>query len=323
MALVDELTLHIKAGRGGDGVVRWRHEKGKEFSGASGGNGGRGGDVSVRAVRDIGILARYRNTKSFESGDGAPGMRDSKHGKDGADLVIDMPFGAVITNLSTGKRISLEKEGEIITILTGGNGGLGNEHFKASTNTTPYEWTPGKAGEEADFFVELQLFADVGLIGFPNAGKSSLLNALSRARAKVASYQFTTLEPNLGDVEGFIFADIPGLIEGAAEGKGLGHTFLRHIKRTKVLFHCISLEQENIAEAYRVIRQELQQYSPELAQKREVIVLTKTDIIDEKTLIQRIAEAKKCNPEVFTVTIIDDAVIKQVKDTMIKFLRTL
>ncbi len=321
MAFVDELTIHMKAGRGGNGVVRWRHEKGKEFSGASGGNGGRGGDVLIRAVRDVGILARYRNTKEFEAGRGADGMRDSKHGKDGNDIVIDLPLGAVVTNLSNDRIISLEKDGQEVKLLEGGRGGLGNEHFKASTNTSPKEWTPGKDGEDATFSIELQLFADAGLIGFPNAGKSSLLNALSNARAKVASYQFTTLEPNLGDMEGFILADIPGLIEGAAEGRGLGHKFLRHIKRTKALLHCISLENENITQAYKTIRAELKLHSKELVDKPEIIILTKTDTIDEKTLAKKIKEANKLAEKVLFVTMLDDDSMKKLKDNLVKILR--
>ncbi len=322
MALIDELTLSLKAGRGGDGVVRWRHEKGRDLAGASGGNGGRGGDVYIHAVRDIGLLARYRHKKDFEADKGDDGMRDSKQGKDGKDIVIDLPIGSVVTNLKTGKQYSLEKDEERICVLTGGTGGLGNEHFKASTNTSPKESTPGKDGEEADFSIELQLFADAGLIGFPNAGKSSLLNALSRAQAKVASYEFTTLEPNLGDMEGFILADIPGLIEGASEGKGLGHQFLRHIKRTKVLFHCISLENSDITDAHRTIRNELSLYSKDLAEKREVIILTKTDTVDEQDLAHKIKAAKDLNPDVFTVCIIDDKSIKELKDNLVKLLRT-
>jgi len=323
MAFIDELTIRMRAGKGGNGVVRWRHEKGKEFSGASGGNGGTGGNVIIRAVRDIGILARYRNTKEFEAGKGADGMRDSKHGKNGNNIVVEMPLGALITNISIDKTISLEKDGEEVVILKGGRGGLGNEHFKASTNTTPKEWTPGKEGEEADFEIELQLFADAGLIGFPNAGKSSLLNELSNARAKVASYQFTTLEPNLADMEGFILADIPGLIEGAAEGKGLGHKFLRHIKRTKALLHCISLENEDIEGAYKTIRNELGLYSNELTDKPEIIILTKTDLIDSSTkiLAKKIKEAKKIAKHVLTVTILDDEQVKKLKDDLIKILR--
>ena len=242
MAFIDEMKFHAKAGRGGVGVVRWRHEFSKEFSGASGGNGGRGGDVRVRAVRDLGILQRYRNTKEFDAEKGEDGMKDSRHGRNGEDLIIDLPIGSIITDHRTGYTFQLLEEGENVRILKGGSGGLGNEYFKASTNTTPMESTNGYDGEEGDFSIELELVADAGFIGLPNAGKSSLLNVLTNADAKVGSYAFTTLEPNLGALYNFVLADIPGLIEGASEGKGLGHKFLRHVRRTKILFHLISLE---------------------------------------------------------------------------------
>lgn len=317
MAFIDEIQFHIKAGKGGNGVVRWRHEKGKEFSGAAGGNGGRGGDVYARAVRDIGILASYRNVKEFKAGNGEDGMRNSMHGKDGEDLTINFPIGSVITNLATGKTIELLKEGELVKLLSGGRGGLGNEHFKASTNVTPYQSTPGKDGEEADFDLELRLVVDAGLIGLPNAGKSSLLNELTNAAAKVGSYAFTTLEPNLGDFYGFILADIPGLIEGASEGKGLGHKFLRHIQRTKTLIHCVSMENEDLAGAYKTVREELAAYDRELANKPEIIVLTKTDAATPQALKKAIAAFKKKSDIVFAVSILDDELLKTFREQLL------
>jgi GTP-binding protein len=192
MAFIDEINLHIKAGKGGDGVVRWLREKGKDSAGPAGGNGGKGGDVYVRAIRDLAILNRYRNIKEFVSENGESGMKQSKHGRDGKDLVLDFPIGVVITNLKTQRVFNLVEDGEKILILKGGRSGLGNEHFKGSTNTAPKEFTLGKDGEEADFHIELELVADGGLIGLPNAGKSSLLNALTNANAQVGSYAFTT-----------------------------------------------------------------------------------------------------------------------------------
>ncbi len=321
MALVDEIKVRMKAGRGGEGVVRWRHEKGKEFSGASGGNGGRGGNVFARAVRDLAILARYRNTKEFAAGNGESGMRNSKQGKEGEDLTIDVPIGSILTNLETGKKHALIKDGEVVELLTGGRGGLGNEHFKASTNVTPFQSTPGRDGEEADFLIELELVADAGLVGFPNAGKSSLLNVLTNAEAKVGAYAFTTLEPNLGSMEGYILADIPGLIEGAAEGKGLGVKFLRHIKRTKIIIHCISLESEDISKSYEVIRNELAAFNPILADKQEILILTKTDMVTPEDVKKKIKEAKKLNKNIFTVSVLDDASVKDLKDNLVKLLR--
>ena len=216
MALIDELTLHIKAGKGGDGVVRWIHEKFKEFGGPGGGDGGRGGSVYAHAVRDSWLLARYRNTKEFVGKDGEDGGNHLCKGSDGEELVIDFPVGSIIKNLDTGEEVRLEEEGQKVLLLKGGNGGLGNDHFKGSTNQQPKQQTDGKPGEEADFYIEVELIAEAGFIGLPNAGKSSLLNALTRANVKVGNYEFTTLEPNLGDLYGHILADIPGLIEGAS-----------------------------------------------------------------------------------------------------------
>lgn len=321
MAFVDELKIHMKAGRGGDGVVRWLHEKGKEFSGPSGGNGGGGGKVIVTAVSDIAILASYKNRKKFEAEDGEPGSKNSRHGGNGADLDIALPVGSVITNLDTNKKYYLRHIGDTVELLVGGRGGLGNEHFKSSRNVTPMESTEGKDGEEADFYIELELVADVGLIGLPNAGKSSLLNALTNAEAKVGAYQFTTLEPNLGALYEIILADIPGLIEGAADGKGLGVKFLRHIKRTKILLHCISLENEKPIDVYETIRAELGQYGHGLTDKEEIIVLTKTDMVTDE-VIQKVTDIFHArNKKVLIVSVYDDVRLKEFKDNVIKLVR--
>lgn len=321
MAFIDELKLHIKAGKGGDGVVRWLHEKGKEFMGPAGGNGGRGADVYAKAIRDIGVLGSYKNIKELAGEKGGDGGNKNCHGKDGKDLYIDFPVGSVITNLETGGKVFLDKEGDIKLLAKGGRGGQGNETFKSSTNQRPDKATPGKSGEEFDFYIEVELVADAGLIGLPNAGKSSLINELTNAKSKVGAYQFTTLEPALGDMYGYIIADLPGLIEGASEGKGLGHKFLRHIKRTKILFHCLSLESEDIVRDYKTIRKELKEYGDELTEKEEIIILTKTDVLDEKAVEKIKKKISKLNPNIFTVSILDDKSVKELKDNLIKILR--
>lgn len=321
MAFIDELKLHIKAGSGGNGVVRWLHEKGKEFMGPAGGNGGRGADIYARAIRDIGILNNYKNLKEIEAPKGGDGGNKSCHGANGKDLYVEFPVGSVITNLQTGGKVFLDKEGETKLLAQGGKGGMGNENFKSSTNQRPEQFSLGKPGEEFDFYIEVELVADAGLIGLPNAGKSSLINELTNAKSKVGAYQFTTLEPALGDMYGFILADLPGLIEGASEGKGLGDKFLRHIKRTKILFHCLSLESTKLITDYKTIRKELKAYSQELADKKEVLILTKTDLLNEKELKNVVKKLQKLNSNILTVTILDDESVKKLKDNLIKILR--
>lgn len=321
MAFVDELKLHLRAGKGGDGVVRWRHDKFRELGGPSGGDGGKGGDVHSYAVRDIGVLARYRHLKELGAEDGENGGSVGRKGKDGRRLVLEVPVGSVITNLKSGKRVELLQEGKEELLLKGGRGGYGNEHFKASRNVRPTQWTPGREGDEADFSVELELIADASIVGLPNAGKSSLLNALTHAQARVGDYPFTTLEPNLGELFGFIIADIPGLIEGAADGKGLGHKFLRHIKRTRVILHCISVEHPDVVEVWRTVRLELEIYGSQIAKMSEVIVLTKADLTDGQALEKKILQAKTVNEHVLAASVLDEESLKRLSDELVRLLR--
>jgi len=319
---IDEIKFYAKAGRGGDGVVRWRREKFIDKGGPNGGDGGRGGNIYAVAVQDIHLLSKYKHKKIFNGYDGEEGAGGSRHGKDGKDLIIELPVGSVITNVESGGSVSLDTVGQKELLLKGGLGGFGNEQFKTSINTTPTKATKGKTGEQGNFKIELELFADVGLVGLPNAGKSSLLNAVTNAGAKIGSYQFTTLDPNLGDFFGYTIADIPGLIEGASTGKGLGIKFLKHIKRTRILAHLVSLENEKPMDVYKEIRKELGSYDEALLEKEEIIILTKTDLIDDAKKIEKIKkEFLKLKRPVFTLSLFDDKAIKNLTDELVKLLR--
>ncbi len=323
MALIDEYSFFAEAGRGGDGVVRWRREKFKPKGGPSGGDGGRGGDFYIEAVRDITALKKISQKDRYSAENGKHGAKNSMHGADGKDFILYLPIGSVVTNVDNGNVYELLREGEAICVLKGGYGGLGNEHFKSSTNQTPMHATKGKEGESGNFIVELKLIADVGLVGLPNVGKTSLLNALTNADAKVANYPFTTLGPNLGVYYNYILADIPGIIEGASKGRGLGYKFLRHVSRTNVILHCISLERDNLSRDYATIRNELTDY-PDILEKEEYIVLTKSDTVEDYRKIEEMQKEieEKIGKKVFAViSILDDQSVKILGDRLVRLLR--
>ncbi len=321
MALVDELKIYAKAGDGGTGVVRWLREKSKPWSGPAGGNGGKGGDVYFKAVRDSSLLSDYSHDPTFKAENGVPGGGNSMEGANGEDMFIKLPFGSFITNIDSGETFDLDEEGKEILVLKGGRGGLGNEHFKASTNTTPLESTSGKEGQDGNFHVELRLFADLGLVGYPNAGKSTFLNSVTNAKSKIGAYPFTTLDPHLGVLQEFVIADIPGIIEGASQGKGLGIKFLKHIKRTKIILHLISFENEDMMQTYKNIRAELEGYDPDLGKKDEIILLTKIDTVDESRVKEEVKKFEKLGKPVFVMSAYDSESVKKVSDEIVKILR--
>jgi GTP-binding protein len=308
--LIDDVEITIRGGKGGDGLVHFFTDRWRPKGGPDGGNGGDGGSVYFRAVSDISRLHQFRHEKEFIAPDGDKGGPNQRSGKKGQDLYLDLPVGSVVT-YDNGTQIELDVVGKVIMAAKGTRGGKGNYHFRSSTNQTPEEHQLGRIPETKRIHIRLKLIADVGLIGLPNAGKTSLLNELTTAHAKVANYSFTTLEPNLGVTKGgLIIADIPGLIEGAAEGKGLGYKFLKHIERTRLLVHCLACDSVDPKKDYQTVRQELDKYSTTLTEKSEIIVLTKTDLLDPKkiAIIARQVKAK------LSVSIIDTDSLKKLND---------
>lgn len=282
--LIDSVAIKVSAGKGGAGAVAF--SKIKMSLGPTGGGGGRGGSVYLEAVSDLGALRRFRSTKVFSAENGRDGRGAFRDGNNGEDLILTVPRGTVVTNVETKTASELTSIGERLLVARGGNGGKGNFLYRSSTNTSPKQSQPGLPGETFTLSLDLKLIADIGFVGFPNTGKSSLLNELTNAESRVANYPFTTLEPNLGVYGDLILADIPGLIEGASYGKGLGIRFLRHIERTRIIFHFIDAATESPIADYKTIRKELGAYNPLLLEKEEYVLLTKTDTVSEETLVK-------------------------------------
>ncbi len=290
MQFIDQAEIEVEAGKGGDGIVAFRREKYVPAGGPAGGNGGRGGSVILVAVENLQTLLDFRYSHHFKAEDGDRGGPNNRTGAAGQDLLIEVPCGTAVYDAHTGELLGdLVKPGETFCVAAGGKGGLGNKHFLSNRNRAPEYALPGLPGEQRRLRLELKLLAEVGIIGLPNAGKSTLIAALSAARPKVADYPFTTLVPNLGVVrkpsgDGTVFADIPGLIEGAHQGAGLGHDFLRHIERTRLLLHLVDATAEDPIADYHIIQQELQAYGRGLAERPQILALNKVDAVDEKTV---------------------------------------
>jgi len=295
----DELKINLKAGNGGDGCSSFRREKYVPKGGPDGGDGGHGGEVILRVNPNINTLSHLTNGKVYKAENGGDGKRKNMHGKNGEPLIIEVPRGTIILNEDKSEAIAdLNKEGEQIAITEGGQGGLGNARFKSSTHQAPRFAENGEPGEEIKITLELKLVADVGLIGLPSAGKSTLISVISNAKPKIAAYHFTTLTPNLGVVNvsqknSFVVADIPGLIEGASKGKGLGHQFLKHISRTKLLVHILDGSLEDLVADYKTIQTELKGFDKALAKKEQIVVINKVDIIPEEELEKKLKKLKK------------------------------
>jgi len=295
MKFLDQAKVYIRSGDGGAGCVSFRREKFIEFGGPDGGDGGRGGDVWVECVDNLNTLIDYRYQQHFKARAGMHGMGRNRAGAKGDDVVLRVPAGTQIFAEDGETMLAdLTEAGQKICLARGGNGGFGNAHFKTSTNQAPRRANPGLEGQEAWIWLRLKLIADAGLVGLPNAGKSTFLAAVSAARPKIADYPFTTLHPGLGvvglDGREFVLADIPGLIEGAHEGLGLGDRFLGHVERCRVLLHLVDGTQEDVAGAYQVVRDELAAYSNALAEKPQVVALSKIDALDEETRAARLAD---------------------------------
>src|SRR5665213_1493118 len=309
--LVDEITVRLEAGHGGRGAVAF--QKVRLMQGPTGGDGGRGANIYFEGVNDIGVLSAYSARKAIRGESGGNGRGQFIDGAAGEDMTVRVPAGTTVVNLETGFRKEIAKAGDKLLAAGGGKGGRGNYKFRSATNTTPKDFEEGTEGDVVEYRLELRLIADVGLVGLPNAGKSSLLNELTAAKSRVANYAFTTLEPHLGAYYELIIADIPGLIEGASDGKGLGVKFLKHVERTRTIFHLISAESADPVVDYNVVRNELGQYNSELLQKEERVFLTKTDILTPDDLNEKLAALKEAGIEAQPLSILEPDTVERVK----------
>ena len=325
MKFLDQVKIFAKAGDGGSGSASMRREKFIEFGGPDGGNGGKGASIILKTERNLNTLIDYRYTQHFKAEKGQNGMNKNKTGRNGKDLYLKVPIGTQILEEDNKTLLfDFKNEKEEFVVANGGRGGLGNTNFKSSTNRAPRKFTKGTLGEEFWLWLQLKTIADIGIVGLPNAGKSSLLAAITNANPKIANYKFTTLNPNLGvatyDNKEITLADIPGLIEGAHTGVGLGIKFLKHIERCKTLLHMIDITEENLEKSYNQIKEELGSYSKELLKKKEVIVLNKIDLLDKKTveeIIKNFSKNKKC--EVITLSTFNKDSVTKIKAKLLNY----
>jgi GTP-binding protein len=307
---IDYIKIYCRSGEGGNGSVHFRREKYLPKGGPDGGDGGKGGDIIMRGNENLWTLLhlRYMRHLYAENGGSGGGMRST--GSDGKNIIIEVPLGTIAKDAETDRQLGeITEDGQELILLKGGRGGMGNDHFKNATNQTPKYAQPGEEGQEAAIVFELKVLADVGLVGFPNAGKSTLLSVVSAAKPEIANYPFTTLRPNLGivsyrDNQSFVMADIPGIIEGAAEGKGLGLRFLRHIERNSILLFLVPIDSDNIEKEYKILLRELQKYNPELLDKERILAITKSDMLDEELIEEMKKQIPTELPSVFISSVV-------------------
>ncbi|MEO1484838.1 MAG: GTPase ObgE [Bacteroidota bacterium] len=325
---VDYVKVHVASGNGGKGSVHLHREKYIAKGGPDGGDGGRGGHVIIKGNKNLWTLVHYKFKKHFKAGHGEHGSKNRSTGADGSDMYLEVPLGTVIRDTETNNILfEITEDGEERIVLAGGKGGRGNWHFKSPTNQTPRYAQPGIPGQETQVTLELKVLADVGLVGFPNAGKSTLLSVMTSAKPKIADYEFTTLKPNLGIVQhrgftSFVMADIPGIIEGAAEGKGLGHYFLRHIERNATLLFLIPADSKDVSSEYQILLDELRRYNPELLDKDRLVAISKSDMLDEELMTEMKAELAKDikDAPVLFISSVAQQGIQELKDELWKLL---
>ena len=325
MKFLDQIKIYVKAGNGGDGSPSFRREKFIEFGGPDGGDGGKGGSVVLKSERNLNTLIDYRFQQHHKAKRGENGMGQNRTGKSGDNLILKVPIGTQVFEEDNKTLIfDFIKPGEEFVVAAGGKGGLGNTRFKSSTNRAPRKFTKGTIGEEFIIWLQLKTIADIGIIGLPNAGKSSLLASITNANPKIANYQFTTLNPNLGvasyDDKEITIADIPGLIEGAHEGTGLGIKFLKHIERCKSLLHLIDITNTDLEKSYNEVKNEIKNYSTDLLKKKELIVLNKIDLVDEKYMNNIIKEfSKKIKGDILTLSTFNKESVSKIKAKLISY----